>query len=296
MRRFLVLVFPLLLVCGLAAGQTDKQTDKSMELERMRIRADGGNVQAQLQLGRAYFLGDGVPKDEAEGLRWFRKAAEKGEAQAERILGLAYEFGQAGLSQDDEKAVYWFRRAADHGDEQGQAKLAEMYETGRGGLPKDGAEALRLYRRLANKGNAAAQNKIGDLYEFGRADLPKDEVQALYWYRKAADQGNVPALANAARICLTSQNPEVRNPMAGLNYARQAVNTKKGDPELLRTLAQAYYVEGQFEDAIQTLLEALNLAPAYRKAEYQQALQEYQRTWERSKALDKRTLGPWQTK
>ena len=93
MRRFFVLIFPLLLACGLAAGQTDK----SRELERMRIRADGGNVQAQLQLGRMYFLGDGVPKDEAEGLRWFRKAAEKGESQAERILGLAYENGQAGL-------------------------------------------------------------------------------------------------------------------------------------------------------------------------------------------------------
>jgi len=292
MRRFLVLVFPLLLACGLAAGQTDKST----ELERMRIRADGGNLQAQLQLGRMYFLGDGVPKDEAEGLRWFRKAAERGESQAERILGLAYESGQAGLAKDEEKAVYWFRKAADHGDELGQVKLAEMYETGRGGLPKNGAEALRLYRRLANKGNAAAQNKIGDLYEFGRADLPKDEVQALYWYRKAADQGNVLALANAARICLTSRNSDVRDPMAGLNYARQAVNTKKDDPELLRTLAQAYYVEGQFEDAVQTQLQALNLAPAYRKAEYQQALQEYQRTWERSKTLDRRSLGPWQTR
>jgi TPR repeat protein len=289
MRRFSVLAFALLLACGLAGAQADKAT----ELERTRVRAESGIVSAQLAMGRAYFLGEGVPKDEAEGLRWFRKAAEKGEAQSERILGLAYEAGQAGLSQDDTKAAYWFRKAADHGDAVGQSKLAQMYETGRGGLPKDGAEALRLYRKVANRGIAAAQNKLGDMYEYGRADLPKDEVQALYWYRKAADQDDVMALSNAARLCLTSQNSDIRSPMAALNYARKAASIKKDDPEVLHLLARAYYVEGQFEDAVQTQLQALNLAPAHSKAEYQQALDEYQRSWQRSKAIDKKSSRSW---
>jgi hypothetical protein len=263
------------------------------EFARTRLRAETGNVSAQLAMGKAYFTGDGVPKDEAEGLRWFRRAAEKGEPQSARILGLAYEAGLAGLAQDETKAAYWFRKGAEEGDAMAQSKLAQMYETGRGGLPKDGTEALRWYRKLADRGVAAAQNKVGDMYEFGRANLPKDDVQALAWYRKAADQGDVSALGNAARICLTSSNADIRSPMAGLDYARRAVELKKDDPELFSILARAYYVEGQFENAVQTQLQAIGLAPSYKKAEYQGPLNEYQHALERQKGGGKKSNWSW---
>ena len=41
----------------------------------------------------AYFMGWGVPEDEAEGVAWLRKAAKRGHAPAQVSLGRLYELG-----------------------------------------------------------------------------------------------------------------------------------------------------------------------------------------------------------
>jgi formylglycine-generating enzyme required for sulfatase activity len=43
--------------------------------------------------GRAYLVGDGVPKDSTEAVKWFRKAAEQGHAEAQSTLGWMYDKG-----------------------------------------------------------------------------------------------------------------------------------------------------------------------------------------------------------
>jgi TPR repeat protein len=53
------------------------------------------------------------------------------------------------------EAVKWFRRAADQGDPDAQYNLGLMYEKGRG-VSQDDAEALEWYRRAEDQGNAAA--------------------------------------------------------------------------------------------------------------------------------------------
>jgi TPR repeat protein len=42
------------------------------------MAADQGIAYAQAELGAAYDLGQSVPKDHAQALMWFRKAAEQG--------------------------------------------------------------------------------------------------------------------------------------------------------------------------------------------------------------------------
>ena len=39
----------------------------------------------------------GVPKDEAEAVRWYRKAAEQGLAHAQNNLGSLYVYGAGGV-------------------------------------------------------------------------------------------------------------------------------------------------------------------------------------------------------
>jgi uncharacterized protein len=41
-----------------------------------------------------YATGEGVPKDDAEAVKWFRKAAEQGHAKAQFNLGAMYDNGQ----------------------------------------------------------------------------------------------------------------------------------------------------------------------------------------------------------
>lgn len=37
-------------------------------------------------LGWCYFLGEGVAKDEIEGIKWWKKGAAKGDANAQKAL------------------------------------------------------------------------------------------------------------------------------------------------------------------------------------------------------------------
>jgi Sel1 repeat len=48
-----------------------------------RMAADRGHVQAQVSVGNLYGNGIGVLKDYAEALRWYRKAADQGNDEAQ---------------------------------------------------------------------------------------------------------------------------------------------------------------------------------------------------------------------
>lgn len=61
-----------------------------------------------------YDLGDGVPKNDAEAVKWYRRAAEQGNAAAPSNLGVMYETGQ-GVTWDYAEAVKWWRKAAEQG-------------------------------------------------------------------------------------------------------------------------------------------------------------------------------------
>ena len=63
-----------------------------------------------------YDNGEGVPQDDAEAVRWFRLAAEQGEARAQFNLGIRYANGE-GVPQDDAEAIRWYRLAAEQGEE-----------------------------------------------------------------------------------------------------------------------------------------------------------------------------------
>ena len=59
-------------------------------------------------------LAEGVLKDEAEGVRWYRMAAEQGLAGAQFNLGVMYDNGR-GVLKDEAEAVRWYRMAAEQG-------------------------------------------------------------------------------------------------------------------------------------------------------------------------------------
>src|SRR5262245_56139273 len=56
-------------------------------LREFRPLAEQGNATAQASLGAMYALGQGVPQDAAEAVRWYRKAAVQGLAEAQFLLG-----------------------------------------------------------------------------------------------------------------------------------------------------------------------------------------------------------------
>lgn len=87
-----------------------------LALTYLRRAADHGSACSQYNLASIYIAGVlGVPKDEAQGVSWLKKAAEAGCGAAQDTLGQRYEFGM-GMGKDQEAANRWYKKAADHGD------------------------------------------------------------------------------------------------------------------------------------------------------------------------------------
>ena len=97
----------------------------------LRERAEQGDAAAQAELGRRYYVGEGVPQDDAEAVGWTRLAAEQGHAPAQYSLGLLYFRGRA-VTGDDAAAARWYRAAAEQGHPPAQAALSSLYAYGAG--------------------------------------------------------------------------------------------------------------------------------------------------------------------
>jgi hypothetical protein len=100
---------------------------------------------------------------------------------------MTYDNGQ-GVTENDVEAAKWYRLAAEQGDAEGQFALGIMYETG-AGVPENDAEAVKWFRLAAEQGHAGAQTNLGVMYGTGQG-VPEDFVQAYKWWNLAAAQGH----------------------------------------------------------------------------------------------------------
>jgi TPR repeat protein len=162
-------------------------------LSQFRKAADRGYAAGQAILGAMYGNGQGIRQDYAQALAWSRKAADHGSALAQTNLGIMYERGQ-GIPQDYAQALAWYRKAADQDYAAAQFGLGTMYQSGQG-LPLDYAQAMAWYQKAAGQGYAAAESNLGIMYERGQG-VPQDYMRAVEWYRKAADRGDAVAQNN----------------------------------------------------------------------------------------------------
>ena len=159
-----------------------------------------GNPEAQFFIANAYLEGLGVPKDDAEAMRWLRAAANQGEGaaagggqpgrggRAERP-GVMCQKGEGLPEPDPVQALKWFRAAARQDDPVALHNLAGMYHFGEGGLAIDPAKAAQLNLKAAAMGFADAQYNLGISYSRGVGVEP-DSREAIRWFREAADQGH----------------------------------------------------------------------------------------------------------
>jgi hypothetical protein len=159
-------------------------------LRWFRRAADLGNADAMMGMSWIYGNGRGVPEDDAEAMRWRKMSAEHGNLVAMNSIAGSYEQGE-GVPQDYVQAMEWYKEAADRDDTDAMRSIAYLYERGRG-VAQDYAEAMGWYRKAADRGDAQAMWSIGSYYEFGLG-VPTDEAQARVWMKKAAASGYIEA-------------------------------------------------------------------------------------------------------
>ncbi len=155
-----------------------------------RKAADQGEAFAQFNLGVCYHKGIGVDKDAKEAVRWYRLAADQGHAVAQYYLGSCYDSGY-GVKKDEKEAVRWFRLAAEQGNAAAQNDLGFGYRHGIG-VDQDAKEAIRWYQLAAHQGHVSTQTNLGFCYSKGFG-VDKNEKEAVRWCRLAAEQGNASA-------------------------------------------------------------------------------------------------------
>ena len=115
-----------------------------------------GNAAAQDQQGLLYY-----ESDNAQALKWFRRAADNGDDGGQLHLAAMYAGGNV-VPQDTNTAIIWYRKAADQGNTFAQWELGRIYEQN-----GDYTEAVKWYIPSAKSGNVLAQKEIGAMYEAG---------------------------------------------------------------------------------------------------------------------------------
>ena len=113
---------------ALGLNQAVWADDVSDFRENLQAAAQG-NAAAQYNLGVMYANGEGVPKDDAQAVQWYRKAAEQGDAKAQYNLGVMYANG-LGVRQNYKIAKEWFGKACDNGIQLGCDAYRELNQQG----------------------------------------------------------------------------------------------------------------------------------------------------------------------
>jgi len=117
--------------------------------------------------------------------------AQKGDAEAQSILGTMYANGQ-GVPLSYKKAEEWIRKAAEQGFAEAQYNLGVMYDQGFG-VPQNFTEAAKWYQKAAEQGTAEAQYNLGLMHVEGKG-VQQNYVQAYMWLSLAAARGDREAI------------------------------------------------------------------------------------------------------
>src|SRR5690606_22549751 len=119
-----------------------------------------------------------------ETLKEKQAAAERGNAQAQHDLGVAYSRKHNKSAQDIDQAFFWLEKAAKQNHKQAQRALAEFYLRSDAGERRSQDKAIALYEDIARNGDADVQVELFKYYQ------GQDDAKALQWRSTAAQQGD----------------------------------------------------------------------------------------------------------
>lgn len=139
---------------GIEAWQ---RADYSSAVEIWRPLAEKGDADAAFNLGQAYRLGRGVPINLAAAKDWFERAANKGHVDAQTTLGLL--LFQNG---DQAEGLRWLKSAADKGEPRALLVYGTALVNG-DGVSQDPVVGYAYVSRAAAQGLAPAKETLKQL-------------------------------------------------------------------------------------------------------------------------------------
>lgn len=160
-----------------------------------RPLAEGGDADAQFNLGQAYRLGRGVPLDLAGARIWFERAARTGHLDAETTLGLlTFQNG------DRVQGLKWLKQAADQGEPRALLVYGTALYNG-DGVAQDRVLGYAYVSRAAAQGLEPAQETLAQLDQLMPvADRQKGIALAKAKAKQAPPPNSRPKPAKAASV------------------------------------------------------------------------------------------------
>lgn len=203
-------------------------------------KAAAGDPQAAYQLGELYLSTQGGPADPQSAVAYFRLAAGKGFAPAQKELARFYKEGLAGLPANQAASLFWCMHAALQGDKECQTQVNETFiQTP---LVYDQALSTFTASLQARIGHGPAALELGKAYEEGI--LSPDLEEAARWYTLAAERKIPQAQARLGLLyaegrgvnkdeekarALLAPAAEAGDPQAQLYWGKQAFTQSEQD-------------------------------------------------------------------
>jgi len=155
LQRLSLYAFTVLLCVSLSAAadldsakRAYQQKDYATAFKELTPLAEKGDADAQLILGKMYWMGQGVLKDPDQAMKWFKASALQGNADAQFYLGSIYLLPHTDIAE----GVKWLRLSAEQGNQDAQWMLGKTYLQGAKELPRDPVQA-EMWLWLAAKDN-----------------------------------------------------------------------------------------------------------------------------------------------
>ena len=103
---------------------------------------------------------EGVERKRSEAARYYKKAADQGDSDAQFTYGVCLYEGK-GVKQDYSEAARYFKMSADQCNSDGQNNYGLCLAKGHG-VDQNYSEAARYYKEAADQGNSDAQLKYAE--------------------------------------------------------------------------------------------------------------------------------------
>lgn len=159
--------------------------------------AEKGDAEAQRYLGVIYEHGIGVPHNYETALALYRRAAASGHREGQMGLGRMYALGR-GVEQDYTAAAKWFLLAAEQGLPLAMVELGSSYFEGLG-VAVDYDKAHQWWLKAAALGNPTAMGQLGAQFELGQG-VVVDIDSAIAWYKRGIEAGSTQSALNLGRL------------------------------------------------------------------------------------------------
>ena len=229
---------------GIEAWQ---KADYARAVEIWRPLAENGDADAEFNLGQAYRLGRGVKIDLGSAQTWLERAASQDHLDAQTTLGLLL-FGNGNQAE----GAKWLKQAAEKGEPRALLIFGTALFNG-DGVPQDRVLGYAYVSRAAAQGLEPAKSTLAQMDQV--MPLPERQKGVAIAMQKAKSQAKITAAAKSAKAPpkksalkeVASAEPPKQPARANGNWAVQlgAFSKRSSAEALFRKLSSSPALEGK---------------------------------------------------